>query len=85
MSVKIIQGRRCPNCGSESLTYNGNYFCLDCDWVNTEIDTSYEEDSDFILDLMLAYMMQTFDEKNPQPNYVSSMTNIRAELTRRLS
>lgn len=23
----------CPECGTQSLVYNGNYYCTNCDWA----------------------------------------------------
>lgn len=28
----VIEGERCPRCRGV-LVYNGNYFCIDCDWA----------------------------------------------------
>lgn len=70
----VIRGFRCPRCDSESLTYNGNYFCTECDWANPEVDHPIEQDSTFILELMLAYMGDRC------PHYTDP---IKAELSRR--
>jgi hypothetical protein len=70
----FIPGFQCPQCFEESLTYNGNYFCLECDWANPEVDIPIEEQSTFILELMSAYMGDHY------PNYTDP---IHAELARR--
>lgn len=85
MANEWIEGFKCPNCGNETLTYNGNYFCtyFECIWVNDEVDLKITQQSDFILNLMLAYMIQTLNPVNPQPNYQTSMDSVRNELARR--
>lgn len=34
--MTVVLDKPCPRCGGRT-TYNGNYYCLDCDWALPEL------------------------------------------------
>lgn len=74
----VIPGFQCPECGEESLTYNGNYYCLNMDWfMDPEVVTRRQPTWE--LELMVAYM-QANQKDNEWAIYIDPLV---AELTRR--
>ncbi len=59
MTGDVIRGFRCPECGEESLTYNGNYYCLNGQCWAMETDVPIMKQPTWELQLMIAYMDAT--------------------------
>lgn len=80
----IIKHHDCPDCMTESLTYNGNYYCTNCTWINSEVDIPLGEESTFIIKLQVDYMRQTRNETN-RDRYDFYLRPLEAELKKRRS
>ena len=56
MSADIIPGFHCPTCGQQSLTYNGNYYCLNGSCWGMDPEVGMFDQPTWELELMVAYM-----------------------------
>lgn len=78
MTDQIIEGFRCPECGDESLTYNGNYFCLNRPCWAMSPDVPIRRQPTWELELMVAYM--TIEDAERFAIYINPLVD---ELKRR--
>lgn len=78
MTGQIIKGFACPQCGDESLVYNGNYYCVNDQCWAMDPDRAVTEQPTWELELMVAYM-----DREDADRFAIYTNPLKAELARR--
>lgn len=61
-----VQGAKCPSCAG-TVVYNGNYFCLDCEWALPAEFEGYPIETDLCRALIAQLMYQRGDPAHLHP------------------